>query len=189
MRLFVAIELNDDVREVAETTADQLRTRLGRVLSARWVPTANLHLTVRFIGHVPDDQVPSLIGTLRPPLPLAPFSLTLGDCGAFPARRAPRAPWIGLAQGLPSLQAMHAEFNRRLVPCGFQPEVRPFTAHLTLARIKDAPRGSGTAVGEAMRVVRVPSVQCRVAEAVVFESRPSPKGTHYLPQLRIPLRT
>ena len=45
---------------------------------------------------------------------------------------------------------MHEAFNQRVKPFGFEPEARPFSAHLTLARIKDAPRGAGRVVREAL---------------------------------------
>ena len=95
--------------------------------------------------------------------------------------------WIGLATGLPSLAALHAEFNRRLLPFGFEPENRPYNAHLTLARVKDAPRGSAASVRETVQAVAVPDAQCRVDHATVFESRLLPRGSTYHRLLQIPL--
>ncbi len=187
MRLFVAVELDDTVRRAAEKAAEELRTRIGRSLNAKWVSPSHMHVTVRFIGNVADDRLPSLRDTLRPPLAISPFIIALGDCGAFPSHGPPRVLWIGLKQGVPSLQALHDEFNRRLVPLGFEPETRPFNPHLTLARIKDAPRGSSAVVRNAVLSVHVPSAWWEVREAVLFESRLSPKGSTYFCQLRVPI--
>ena len=189
MRLFVAVELDATVHSAAEAVASQLRERLAGSLSARWVSTANMHLTVRFIGHLADDRVPAALNVLEPPLAIAPFDLALGDCGVFPSHGPPRVIWIGLQEGLSSLRAMHDEFNRRLRPLGLEPEDRPFSAHLTLARLKDPPPGSAALVREAIGRVRVPAARCHVSAATLFESRLSPKGSTYTPQLRIPLRS
>lgn len=189
MRLFLAVELDEAVRSTAEKTAEELRKRVDRVLRGRWVPTSHMHLTVRFIGHVPDERVPSVLDVLEPPVTIQTFEVALGTCGVFPTSGPPRVLWIGLNEGLASLQAMHDEFNRRLAAVGFEPETRPFSAHLTLARIKDASRGSGAVVRESIHAVRVPASRCQISEAVLFESRLSPKGSTYTAQLRIPLRT
>lgn len=188
MRLFVAVELDAAVHHAAETAVSQLRDTLPGSLSARWVSTANMHLTVRFIGHVADDRVPAVLRALEPPVAIAPFDLALGGCGVFPSHGPPRVMWIGLQEGLSSLRAMHDEFNRRLRPLGLEPEDRPYSAHLTLARLKDPPPGSAALVRDAIGRVRVPAARCQVSAATLFESRLSPKGSTYNPRLRIPLR-
>jgi RNA 2',3'-cyclic 3'-phosphodiesterase len=188
VRLFVAVELDDLVRAAAEEAVRHLERILDPRVRVRWVPTENMHLTVRFIGHVADERVPATLEALRPALAIDAFDLALSDGGLFPPHGPPRALWIGLREGLPSLQAMHDDFNRRLVPLGVEPETRPFSAHLTLARIKDAPRGSAATVREAIRAARIPHARCRISEAVVFESRLSRRGSTYIRQLGIPLR-
>jgi 2'-5' RNA ligase len=146
-----------------------------------------MHLTVRFIGHVADEAVPALLDGIRPPLAIPPFELALGECGVFPPSGPPRVLWIGLQHGQPGLRAMHDEFDRRLLPLRFEPENRPYSAHLTLARIKDAPRGSGRSVRETVRTVRPRAAACVILHATVFESRVSSQGARYSPLLRIPL--
>ena len=148
-----------------------------------------MHLTVRFIGHVADDRASAIVEAVRLPIDLASFDVTLGQCGVFPPGRPPRVLWIGVKEGLLSLAALHAEFNRRLAPLGFQPEERPYSAHLTLARVKDAPRGSTSAARAAVQSVVANPARCRISEVTLFESRLSPKGPTYTPLLRIPLRS
>jgi len=172
-----------------EAAAEELRRRLGGTLNAKWVSQANMHLTVRFIGHVPDERVPATLDALRPPLTLEPFDLVLSHCGVFPTHGPPRVLWMGVTEGQSSLRAMHDEFNRRLLPLGFQQESRAFNAHLTLARVKDPPRGAAASVREALRALRIAPVRCRISDAAVFESRLSPSGSIYGVQLRVPLRS
>jgi RNA 2',3'-cyclic 3'-phosphodiesterase len=187
MRLFVAVELGDDVLREAGRAIERLRERLGRALDTRWVSTEKMHLTIRFIGQVLDDRVPAVLESLAPPLAIQPFEITLAECGVFPVHGPPRVLWLGLREGVASLETMHDEFNRRLAPLGFQAEDRQFSAHVTLARIKDAPRGSGAAVRHTLRSMHVTSARGHVSEAVVFESRLSPKGSTYIDRLRVPL--
>jgi 2'-5' RNA ligase len=188
MRLFVAAEVDQSVLDEAQRAIEALRTALDGMLRPRWVAPRNLHLTIRFIGHVPADRITSVVDALAPEIQLEPFDVALDQCGVFPPHGPPRVLWIGLAEGLPSLEQMHHECNRRLLPLGYEPERRPFSAHLTLARIKDAPRGSGARVRDALSRVRVAGVRSRVSEAVLFESHLSPNGATYNPLLRIPLR-
>jgi RNA 2',3'-cyclic 3'-phosphodiesterase len=188
MRLFVGVELSDELRGLAGRVAGELQRKLGKTLNARWVAPENMHLTVRFIGHVPDDNVPALVEALTQPLAVAPFDIELVGCGRFPPRGAPRVLWIGLTKGLQPLAALHAEFNRRLALVGHEPENKPFNAHLTLARVKDARAASARTFGEIFESVRLPELRQRVDRVTLFESRLSPRGSHYTALSRVPLR-
>jgi 2'-5' RNA ligase len=186
MRLFVGVELSDEVRALVAAVAGDLRHTLAKSLEARWVPAENLHLTVRFIGHVPDERISALLEALTQPLDMAPFQIELGGCGRFPPRGAPRVLWIGLSEGLSSLAALHEAFNRRVAPLGYAAETRAFSAHLTLARIKEA-RGSAKSVDAALHSARTGTVTQRVETVTVFESQLSPRGAVYSVLRRIRL--
>ena len=186
MRLFVAVELDQAVREAAGSVVQELQGRIDPRVSVRWVEVDKMHLTVRFIGHVDDAHAPEVLDALRPPLPIAAFDIALGGCGAFPRSGPPRVLWIGLKDGLPSLQEMHDECSRRLLPLGFAPEGRAFSAHLTLARVKDAPRDAARTLRSTVAAIRVPSPRCRITAATVFQSSLSPKGSTYTRLLTVP---
>jgi 2'-5' RNA ligase len=186
MRLFVAVELDEAVRTAAADTARELERRLGDAVRARWVPATNMHLTVRFIGHVADDRVPPVLEALSPPLTIAPFDIELSGCGRFPPRGTPRVLWIGLTRGLPGLAALHDEFNRRLSSLGYEPEARAFSVHLTLARIKDG-RVSAKDVDRTLAAVQTGSLKQSVQAATILESRLSPSGPRYLSLRELPL--
>jgi 2'-5' RNA ligase len=180
MRLFVAVDLDDNVRSTARETMETLRREPAiRRLDPRWVPAENLHITVRFIGHVPDDKAQSVIDVLKADVPVATFEATAQGCGAFPPSGAVRVIWIGLPGGCEGLAEIYGEMNRRLLPFGMPPENRPFSAHLTLARVKDAPRGVSQDARKALERCRVPPVAWTVREATVFQSHLSPHGPRY----------
>ena len=188
MRLFVAVEIDDHVRSAAVGVARELKRTLDAGVRVRWVRAENMHLTVRFIGSVPDERVGGTLTALRSPFSIDAFELALAECGVFPRQGPPRALWIGLRSGGASLQALHDELNQRLLAVGIEREARPYSAHLTIGRVNNATRGSGAPVRDAVRTVRVPPARCRISEAVVFESRLSPAGPTYVPQLKIALR-
>jgi RNA 2',3'-cyclic 3'-phosphodiesterase len=187
MRLFVAVEIDDRARRVARGAQEKLQRALNSTLKARWVPSENLHLTVRFIGHVQDARVSALIEALAPPLDIPPFDVQLGGWGVFPRTGPPRAVWVGLTQGLSELASIHDALNQRLQPLGFEPEGRAFSAHLTIARIKHAPKGAGRTVHAALDRITIPATRVAVSRATVFESHLSPKGPRYEPMAFIPL--
>lgn len=188
MRLFIGIGLTDDARRMAEQTTAELRRRIQKKLTAAWVPVENMHLTVRFIGHVGDDRAERVIDIVSQPLDFDAFSVGLGGCGRFPPRGAPRVLWIGVTDGLPSLAALHAEFDRRLAPLGFEAETRPYNAHLTLARVKNAPSDIWRQVDAACNEIDTGRVRQRVDTITVFESRLSPHGARYTPLRTVALR-
>ena|SRR5687767_15657056 len=189
MRLFVAVELDQAARDAAGSVAQELRGQIDPRVSARWVNVDKMHLTVCFIGHVDDERAADVLDALRPPLPIAAFDIALGGCGVFPRSGPPRVLWIGLKDGRPSLQLMHDEFNRRLLPLGFAPEGRAFSAHLTLARVKDAPRDAARTLRTMVAALRVASPRCQVTAATVFQSSLSPKGSTYTRLLTVPCNT
>jgi 2'-5' RNA ligase len=132
MRLFTAIELPD------ETKLRLARMAVG-IPRARWVPEAQLHLTLRFIGETDgllcDDIVESLAG-----VEMAPFDLKLKGVGCFPPRRVPRVLWVGVEDADPPA-VLKRRIDRALADVGIAPEGRKFSAHVTLARVAKSPLG------------------------------------------------
>lgn len=190
MRLFVGVELDDTSRAAAAKAADALQRRLGRVaprLDARWVAAPNLHITVWFIGEVDEPRVASIEAALAPPFGVAAFDLSIAGFGAFPPAGTPRVFWLGVREGAEQMAALYRETAARFVPLGFEAERRAYTAHLTVARVKDAPRGSVRAIREALAAVPAKCGSSRVSAVTLFRSRLSPKGATYEPRLRVPL--
>lgn len=131
IRLFVAIDFPDDVRE-------RLAGLAGGVPGARWTDPSSLHLTLRFIGEVPDDtadDVDAVLSDIEAP----GFDLTLGGVGMFGSNRSPRVLWAGVGRSEP-LMHLQGKVESALVRCGLPAEERKFSPHVTLARLKDAPR-------------------------------------------------
>ena len=86
------------------------------------------------------------------------------------------------------MRALHAEVGVRLLPLGFEPERRPYAAHLTIARIKDARGVRRQDIAAAAARLPVVVATSRIDSVTLFRSRLSPKGARYESILRIPLR-
>ena len=191
MRLFVAAEPPVRVREAAAECAARLRTRLESLHAGhgvRWVPAENLHLTVWFLGEVSDARTEAILGSLAPRMTTRAFDLHVAGFGAFPPSGPPRVLWLGVTEGVAELARAHDEVGERLAPWGFAPDGRAYSAHLTVARLKDPPRGAARlALREAIATDSCDAGSCRIEALTVFRSRTSPQGAVYQPLLRVPL--
>jgi 2'-5' RNA ligase len=189
VRLFVGVELDERVKEAAAQIADSLRLDLGQRLDARWVPPANLHITLWFLGEVEQSRVEATVQAIDAPFHEPAFDLEISGLGAFPPSGSPRVLWLGVTSGGTPLARLHAELNQRLEPIGFVPERRAYSAHLTIARVKEMSRGvSYREVREILRSRTANAGRCRAGAVTVFRSRVSSKGAAYEALLRVPLK-
>jgi 2'-5' RNA ligase len=129
-RLFIAVDLPETIKENLESMS------FG-IPGAKWVRPEQLHLTVRFIGEV-DGALFHDIKNILAEVSAASFSLQLKGVGYFPPRGAPRVLWIGLEKSEPLL-LLRKTIDLRLLRVGVEPEGRKFSAHITLARLKNSP--------------------------------------------------
>lgn len=132
MRLFVALDLPEAVRRALSELIANLKPKSR---GARWVQPENLHITLKFIGHVGNEKLSPIQSALSSIHVTQPIELHFRGMGFFPNERRPRAFWCGVA-GSPNLAELAADIDRALVPLGIEAETRPFTPHLTLARFK-----------------------------------------------------
>jgi 2'-5' RNA ligase len=191
MRLFIGVELPEEIKESAARLAERLREQLekaARAVTVRWTPGSQYHITLWFIGEVDDRMaasVPAAIGAL--PMETVGFDLAPAGCGAFPPSGLPRVLWIGVREGADSMERLYREVGRRLAPLGFLPERRAYHAHLTIGRITDASRHAWKPLREALGRESAEIGRCRVQAITLFRSRLSPRGASHEPLLRVPL--
>jgi len=188
MRVFVAVELGEAIRQEAARVAGELADTLGpharRAIT--WVAPEKMHLTVRFIGEADQRTVKELVQRIAAPLDEPSFRLAVAGLGAFPRSGPPRVIWLGITEGAEALARLHDEVEARIDGLGLQREERPFRAHLTLGRVK-AP--IGLAARQAVAAVRADAIgDCEIREVTLFESRLSPRGASYTALARGRLR-
>lgn len=188
MRLFFAIEPSPAARTAIEDVLSETAGRLGSDLAAlRWIAKENLHLTLQFLGEVQRDRADALVTALQPPLALRPFTVSLDRFGAFPPSGPPRTIWLGVNRGADELRQIHAELDRRLAALQFEPEGRPYTPHLTVARVRDEHRGLASAVRSTLASMAVPAITWEVGHATLIESDLSGPKPRYTERARVEL--
>ena len=109
----------------------------------RWVTPNHMHLTLQFLGNVPDESVTSLLQAMQHAAQgQTVFPLCARALGCFPQPARARVLWVGLDDPSQALGRLHARLAAALTPLGFPPEERPFHPHLTLARAQNGARSS-----------------------------------------------
>jgi 2'-5' RNA ligase len=180
VRLFVAVFPPPPARDAAAQVADELRSRGDHVA---WVRRENLHVTMRFLGEVEPAGVGAIEDAVRATAAAtAPFDAALGRAGAFPDAARARVLWLGLREGGAEMKALAAALEEALVSRGVGRADRPFSAHLTLGRVRD-----GADWGRRLAAVQPPEARFRVDELRLVESELSPGGSRFTMRVRAPL--
>lgn len=137
MRLFLAINLEPDVRRAIVDATAPLRTAAP---SLGWVGETRLHLTLKFLGEQSEDIVAPLSDSIDQVAQRhKQFSMQLSEIGAFPNFRRARVVWMGIGRD-PRLELLHHDLELACETHGLEVEGRPFRPHLTLARVKGGDR-------------------------------------------------
>jgi 2'-5' RNA ligase len=139
MRLFVALDIPEDVCASLATLAAKLKSVCG---SARWMSLQNAHVTLKFIGEVPAEKTGAIKAALRTvPFPAA-LNIIFRGVGFFPNERHPSVLWAGI-EGGPRLQDLAKAIETSLEPLGIARDRREFSPHLTLARFNSPEKLAG----------------------------------------------
>jgi 2'-5' RNA ligase len=139
VRLFVAVNLPPEERRAAYEAAAPLR---DADLPVRWVAEDSIHVTIRFLGEVGEERAAPIGAALAAAVrSVRPFDIGLGGVGAFPSLARPRVLWIGVERH-PALELLANDVEKALMTLNFEPELRPFHAHLTLGRVEHGARPS-----------------------------------------------
>ncbi len=136
IRAFVALALNDDLRNALRQTERQLKDgdRAGIV---RWVAPENIHLTLKFLANVDVLRVPALRNALENiSRDFAPFALEARGLGCFPNAHRPNNLWVGLSGDVARAEELAKKIDDAFAAEGIPREARRFAPHLTLGRIR-----------------------------------------------------
>ena len=203
IRTFVAIELNPNLRSALA----QLQTRLKSSIPShlppgarmQWVRPDSIHLTLKFLG----DTDEARLGDIERALALVGasqtrFSLDVGALGVFPDLRAPRVLWVGLssqkedqshAHGGNQLARLAGDVDQAMATLGYPTENRPFSPHLTLARIKEHAREVGRALADSGVTQQPQSLGTLPVQAIaLMKSELKPSGAVYTRLCEVPLK-
>ena len=177
IRAFVAVELEPQTVQKIAAVIVQLRPRIPGV---RWLPPANFHLTLKFLGDIEEAKVAPIAAALERDLyPFSCFTINAKGLGVFPDLKRPRILWVGLVGG--ELNALASTAEKALVPFGFAAEKKTFTPHLTIGRWRQF-NGSPKELGDEIEKWRGDNFgRSNVDEVVLFQSVLKPEGAVYRP--------
>ncbi len=194
MRLFIALDIDDAIRERIARFIEGVQ---GFAPEARWVKPESLHVTLKFIGEQPEsavEQIKLALGTISGNA--AEFQFR--GYGFFPTAKSARVFWIGMEAG-PQLASLAATIDTQMAALGVAREARAFSPHLTLAR---GPGGSGAPrwrkedgtnraflrLQEKLAALPAPEFGTMTArEFFLYQSQLSPKGSKYTKLARFAL--
>ncbi len=181
IRSFIALDLPREARGAL----GELQTRLkGARAPVSWVKPDNVHLTLKFLGSMPEDALPGIMIALEQVASQTePFSLRPEGCGAFPSMKRIRVVWVGLAGSQNALLDLQRRTEDAIAALGLPREERPFKPHLTLGRIRDGRHLEGLQDGLLNSRAFVAEA-FDVTEMVLYKSGLRPEGVHYTPLCR-----
>lgn len=186
MRLFVALDIDDTIRERITRFVEGVRNFSP---DARWVKPESLHVTLKFIGEQPDEKLEAIKKFLSG-ISAASTQIQFRGYGFFPTQKSARVFWIGMEAG-PQLAALAAAIDDKMAPLKIPKEERAFSPHLTLARAgggsgsprsrkEDRPNRVFQTLQEKLANLTAPDFGTMTPhEFFLYQSQLSPKGSTY----------
>jgi 2'-5' RNA ligase len=136
IRSFIAIELPDGLK--SELVQLEARLKSSEQFRVKWVDPNGIHLTLKFLGNIAADRVEGIVRVMEEAARgISPFQLKVKGLGVFPSLKRAQVAWVGLSGGVDKLAQLQKSIESKLAPLGFALESRPFTPHLTLARLRN----------------------------------------------------
>ena len=191
IRAFLAVELSQELQAELATVQQNLKRRIEpemkRDTRISWTKPASIHLTIKFLGDM-DEQVidPMLVAVEQTVGSQIPVNVPLERLGAFPRPQSPRVLWVGPSENwerggeATRIAEIHGAIEQACEGLSFLRETRPFSPHLTLARIKVGERHVGVALAQTGVLDRPLSLGSLAVESVVLmKSELKPTGSVY----------
>jgi 2'-5' RNA ligase len=176
MRLFIAIEIPEDIRN--EVVA--VEEKLGSFYRAKWVEKDNIHLTLKFLGDVEEKglkDIKNIVSEISKKN--SGFDLNLENIGGFPNLKRPRVLWIGVGQGKENTVSLIEQLEKEFARLGIQPEKRKKTPHITIGRVKGLIERGGEKEREDVNKLTYKSRVFRVDTVSIIKSVLTPRGAIY----------
>lgn len=181
LRAFVALELPEAVSVALEEVHAVLQTHAA-TQGLKWMDPYDAHLTLKFLGEVPIQQLPMIVDALdKVAERWEPFEISLEALGAFPHVHRPNVIWVGVSQGQKTLIHLYNAVEVALKKLGMKPERGEFFPHVTVARLpKEWGAGQRQAVGDLVGVLDLPPIPAFTVDAVaLIRSVLTPEGPEY----------
>jgi len=180
VRAFIGLRLDGAVETAVEALVDRMRTPVDGI---RWIPRANFHLTLFFLGPaVARERLTAIADALGPIAETtAPFEVAAHGVGVFPNPARPRVVWVGLDSSGPDggeLAGLAARVAAAAARCGFEPERRAYSPHLTIGRVRSL-RSPGRLRRSLAEAADSSFGVSRIERLMLYRSETGPAGSTY----------
>lgn len=179
MRVFIAIDIDEQVRKALSKLQNEMRGKVDiRKSDAKWVNPDVMHLTLKFLGEIKDEQVVDVCNiTKEVARRHKNFELEVEKVGYFGGRSA-RVLWVGTGQNCENLLQLQSDLEQALASAGWPRETRKFAGHLTLCRVRNSKAGVKLAqMTDEYKDLKLGTVS---ADSIsVYQSQLTPKGPVY----------
>jgi len=179
IRSFIAIELPSGLKQALTQLENQLKT--DNQPWVKWVKPYSIHLTLKFLGNIAVDSTTAITRAIEASARgIKPFRLTVRDLGVFPNLKRVQVAWVGISGEVDELTRLQKRLESKLAPLGFTPESRPFTPHLTLARLRErASANERQGFGELMASTKFEGGDIEVKDISLMKSQLTRAGAIY----------
>ena len=184
IRTFVAVLLDEDLKRNIAKVQSELRKLAPDM---RWVKPDCLHITLRFLGDVPEEGMAQVAATVKDAAAgIEPFEMTVSGLGVFPNILRARTVWAGVSGGADQLTELAKRVEDALAQAGFEGDEKRFTPHIAVSRARE--RGAPAGLAEAIDKTNADNVgMIRVGEVAVMASELTSTGPVYTILHSLPL--
>jgi 2'-5' RNA ligase len=191
IRAFLAVELPQELRAKLTTIQQELKRKIEPEMTRNtrisWAQPASIHLTIKFLGDMDEQTLDPLLVAVEQAIGNQPaVNVPLDRLGAFPRPQSPRVLWIGPSENWEQrveakrIAEIHGAIEQACEGVGFHRETKPFSPHLTLARIRVGERHVGVALTQSGVLDRpISSGSLAVESVVLMQSELRPTGSVY----------
>ena len=191
IRAFLAVELSQELRvelaDFQQKLKQSIEPEVNRNTRISWVQPAKIHLTIKFLGDLDEQVLDPLLSTVEQAIgSQSSVNVPLERLGAFPRPYSPRVLWVGPSENWERgaegarVTELHGAIEQACEGLGFLRETKPFSPHLTLARMKTGERQIGVALATSGVLDQPLSVGSLAVESVVLmKSELKPTGSVY----------
>ena len=188
LRTFIALEIPQEIQQIIHKEIAHLRDTIGTLI--RWVPSENMHLTLKFLGNISPANLDMVTQMIRAEADSCqPFVMQVGGLGAFPSPKRPRVIYIGL-QAPAELEALQHGIESATTRLGYESEERAFSPHLTVGRVRNnIPASDQQKIQRALAETQIDSLgTARVDSVHLYNSDLKPTGSVYSRLFSAPLK-
>jgi len=176
MRTFIAIELSEEIRKKIWAMIEELK---GVSAPVKWVEQDNLHITLKFLGEVPDKEIDNLISLSTDAAEgVKPFAAEFAGVGTFPGGHHPRVIWVDTVKGREEQGDIASSLEEKLSNAGFRSEEREFKPHITVGRVRED-KGLAKLLSKLEGLRGTNFGEMKIDHVNIMKSRLSPKGPTY----------